>query len=569
MLQETRFKQLQEIIDASTQDELIWINGYLNNILSAKSPKLTSAAIASSGIKKMTILFGTETGNSKNLAIQFASAAKKQGVMVKHGGLDQYRLSDLSKEEYLFIVVSTHGEGEPPETAKKFYDYIHDNSLSLSHINYGILALGDSSYPLFCKTGEDIDNQLNLLGATRLFSLKKCDVDYEEDAKDWFQQILGYSTSSEIHLAPIANEVAKQSVAKKVGKKYYKGEVVTNINLNDSGSLKETYHIEITSDEVIEYEAGDALAMIPSNDESIVDSILKKVGIDSETPITTAKHSGTVKELLLNHLNISYLLNSTIKKYASLVGEDIQDIRTDLLHLLNTYPVKDNPQFIEVIGILTPIAPRLYTISSSPQVHDTEVHIIVRRDEYISDGSKGYGHCSQLLGLTPVESTINFYIHKNKHFKLPNHDKDLIMIGPGTGIAPFRSFLAERDAVGASGKNWLFFGEHYFQKDFLYQTEIQNYLQTDVLQKVSLAFSRDQPKKVYVQDRMMEEGKEFFNWVKSGASIYLSGTKDPMSFDVENSILHVFEKYGQMSSEEAKSYWDTMKNEGRYQKEVY
>ena len=219
--------------------------------------------------------------------------------------------------------------------------------------------------------------------------------------------------------------------------------------------------------------------------------------------------------------------------------------------------------------MLSPIAPRLYTISSSPKVHETEVHITVRRDEFIAIDDKRYGLCSNFLGDAMLQSNIHFYIHKNKHFKLPAADKDLIMIGPGTGIAPFRSFLAERDATAASGKNWLFFGEQHFQKDFLYQTEIQNHLQTELLQNISLAFSRDQKEKVYVQHKMLEQGKELFLWIENGASVYLSGTKHPMSIDVEKTLLHVFEQHGNKTHDEAKAYWEQLKNEGRYQKEVY
>ena len=566
MLAEAKLKQLQDIIGTSTKEELLWINGYLNGVVANH----TIPAIGlPTTVKKITLLFGTETGNSKSVATQLATTAKKNGIVTKLAGLDQYRITDLTKEEYLFIVISTQGEGEPPESAKKFYEYIHQNELSLTNTKFSVLALGDTSYPLFCKTGEDVDARLEKFGATRVVPLQKCDVDYDADAKQWFDKVLNYLQQSGNAVPAQTINTTEAAAPKKTGKKIYDGTIVTNINLNDKGSNKETYHIEITTEEIIDYEAGDALAIVPKNKEFIVDTLLALTGTKSTVEVVTAKHTATVRDLLIHHLNICYLLSSTIKKYAAIVGQEIPDTRMDLIDLIRIYPVKDAEQFIEVVKILTPIAPRLYTIASSPKVHEQEIHITVRRDEFISKEEKQYGLCSNFLGDAAVGTTIQFYIHKNKHFKLVAADKDIIMIGPGTGIAPFRSFLAERDATSATGKNWLFFGEQYFQKDFLYQTELQNYLQTEVLSNISLAFSREQPQKVYVQHKMLEQGKELFSWIENGATIYLSGTKHPMSTDVEKSLVDLFEQFGNKTSDEAKAYFEQLKKEGRYQKEVY
>lgn len=564
MLQQAKLKQLQELIQSSTKEELIWINGYVNALVANNDTVVSSASAA---VKKITLLFGTETGNAKSIATQFAALAKKQNIVAKLAGVDQYRLSDLDKEEFLFIVISTHGEGEPPESAKKFYEYIHQNQLALTNTKFSVLALGDTAYPLFCKTGEDVDSQLANLGATRIVPLQKCDVDYEAATKEWFNDVL--ATLQQTVNATNHLQETKAIVPKKVGKKIYDGKIVTNINLNDNGSNKQTYHIEITTNETIDYEAGDALAIIPKNKDFIVDTLLALTATDASIQVATAKHTASVRDVLIHHLNICYLLSSTIKKYATIVEQEIPDTRMDLIDLIRIYPVKNSAQFIEVVKILSPIAPRLYTISSSPKVHETEVHITVRRDEFIAVEDKRYGLCSNFLGDAALNSNINFYIHKNKHFKLPNQDKDIIMIGPGTGIAPFRSFLAERDATAATGRNWLFFGEQHFQKDFLYQTELQNHLHTEVLHNISLAFSRDQNEKVYVQHKMLEQGKEFFSWIENGASIYVSGSKHPMSADVEQSLVQLFEQFGNKTSKEANAYWEQLKKEGRYQKEVY
>ena len=263
MLQEIKLKQLQALISSFTKEELIWINGYLNGILANNDEAVTGE----SPVKKITLLYGTETGNSKSVATKFATAAKKKGIVAKLAGLDQYRFADLPKEENLFIVVSTHGEGEPPETAKKFYDYIHQNELVLNNTKFSVLALGDTSYPLFCKTGEDVDIQLEKFGATRIVTLQKCDVDYEEDAHQWFDKVLVFLQHN---TSVISQPIEPTGTAtKKVGKKIYEGTIVANINLNDKGSNKETYHIEIATQEKIDYEAGDAMAIVPKNNDFI------------------------------------------------------------------------------------------------------------------------------------------------------------------------------------------------------------------------------------------------------------------------------------------------------------
>jgi sulfite reductase (NADPH) flavoprotein alpha-component len=357
---------------------------------------------------------------------------------------------------------------------------------------------------------------------------------------------------------------------KSTGKKYYNGIVLTNINLNDRGSNKETYHIEIGCDEYIKYEPGDTIGIIPKNKKEVVKKILSLTGIDPLKTIETLKESASVETLLTQNLNICYLLSSTLKKFASIIQQEIPDTRMDLVDLLRIYPVKDASQFEEVVKILMPIAPRLYSISSSAAAHgENEVHITVARNQFLAEDEQRFGLCSDFLGDLPVDSSITFYVHKDKNFKLPAPDKDVIMIGPGTGIAPFRSFLAERDATGATGRNWFFFGEQHFTTDFLYQTEMQNYVHTGVLTKIDLAFSRDQQEKIYVQHRMLQKANELFEWIRNGAYVYVSGTKDPMSKEVENTLIKIIGERGKKTNEEAKQYLEQLKKEGRYETDVY
>lgn len=567
MLAEHRLKVFQDLVTKSSREELIWMNGFLAGIVSAEAgdPAATMpvAAAPAIAVNKISILYGTETGNSKKVATEFAAQAKKNGVTVKLTSLDQYRLNDLAKEEYAFFVISTQGDGEPPLTAKKFYDHIYQQPVALDKMKYSVLALGDTSYPLFCKAGEDVDAQLTKLGAKCVVPLQKCDTDYAEDAAVWFSQIMKSLSSGGGSASPAP--VAKPSK----GKKNYTGTILTNLNLNDRDSNKQTHHIEIGVDGGLHYEPGDSIGFIPRNKKEIIEAILAVTGADGDATIEFRKEKYTIAAALASKLNIIHLPERVVKQYAAIVQQEIPDTRIDLLDLLRIYPVKDAAQFGEVLKVLEPMAPRLYSVSSSPEAHSGEVHITVARDKFNVNDEIKYGLCSDYLSQLGVDTTVEFYVHKNSQFKLPAPDKDVIMIGPGTGIAPFRSFIAERDAVGAVGRNWLFFGDQRFTSDFLYQTEIQNWADTGVLTRVNLAFSRDQKSKLYVQHRMLEQAAALWNWVEEGSYIYICGAKAPMSTDVENTLLQIIERYGGKSVAEAQAYLDKLREEGRYLLDVY
>jgi sulfite reductase (NADPH) flavoprotein alpha-component len=563
MLLEPKLKILHDLVKTSTKDEMVWMHGYLSGILSTGHEQ-TAPVTAKPNTQKITIAYGTETGNSKKLAIDFAAKAKKNNINAKLVSLDQYRLNDLSKEEYFFPIISTHGEGEPPAAAKKFFEHIHRENLQLGQLKYGVLALGDNAYPLFCKAGEDVDSRLENLGGQRIVEIEKCDTDYETDAEEWFARVLEKinSPAAEPHIVPAV------PARKTTGRKIYTGKILSNINLNDKGSKKETHHIEIATDE-IDYLPGDSIGVIPENRLSCVELIFELTGISREKVLVYRNQSLSVFELLKKKLNIGQLPERVVKKYANIVRQDIPETKLNLIDLLKIYPVRDARQFEEVINILEPVTPRLYSVSSSPQAHSGEVHLTVARDRFFVNEEEKYGLCSDLLTQMAENSSLEFYVQKNNQFRLPGDDKDVIMIGPGTGIAPFRSFIAERDAVGASGRNWLFFGDQHFTTDFLYQTEILNWVNTGVLNKVHVAFSRDQEQKIYVQHKMLKHGAELFNWIDSGAHLYICGAMNPMSEDVEKTILQIVEQYGNKTKEEAQEYLNGLKEQGRYAKDVY
>lgn len=575
MLNESKLKTLLDLISTASKDELIWMSGYLNGVLQGKTSAqpetlpVAAGAAAAPAVNKITILYGTETGNSKKLATEFAAKAKQNKIAAKVVGMDQYRLTDLSKEEYLLAVVSTHGEGEPPIAAKKFYDHIHNNGFKLDKLKYSVLALGDTSYPLFCKTGEDVDTQLNLLGGERIAPIVKCDVEYEEEASGWFNTVLKNLTVPKVAPAVIAAPVAVPAPSKKTGKQIYTGKVLSHVNLNDKGSNKHTWHIELSADG-IQYQCGDSIGVVPENDSQMVTDIIAITNADGNKSVEYKKEKTTVYELLKRKINIVHLTERLVQQYATITGHSIPAGRADLIDLVREFPVKNAVQFEEILVGLNGMSPRLYTIASSPAAHEGEVHIVVAKDIYTShNGKRRHGLCSDYLGQFQNGKQLQFFVQPNKRFKLPAEDKDVIMVGPGTGIAAFRSFLAERDATGARGKNWLFFGEQHFVSDFLYQTEMQNWFDTGVLTKISLAFSRDQQEKIYVQHRMLEQGQELYEWLQNGASFFVCGKKDPMSNDVEKTLLSIIEKYGNKSPEGAKEYLEELEEGGRYEKDVY
>jgi len=582
MLTTPQMNLMKELIAGSSREELIWLRRYLAGAV-AQNPSAVSTAVAAPAAAvpetaaiplKITIAYGTETGNAKRLATDFAAKAKKKGIQAKLVGLEQYRLNDLPKEEYLLTVISTQGDGEPPAAAKKFYDHIHQGGLRLERLKYSVLALGDTAYPMFCKAGEDVDQQLQKIGGQRLSPLQKCDTDYEAEAGSWFETVLQRLSLAPAHGGAPA-VVGKHSpgaaptvTPKSTGKKIYSGSILTNTNLNDRGSGKQTHHIEIVAEDV-EYQPGDSLGIVPENPATLVEAIIAIAGADAGQIIAHRSEEWPLSHILRRRANIVYLPDRVVKKYAGIVQQDIPETKIGLLDLLKIYPVKDARQFHSVVAILEPIAPRLYSISSSPQAHPGEIHLTVARDCFTVNGETKYGLCSDGLSQSTPGQTVEFYIHHNAQFRLPAPDTDIIMIGPGTGIAPFRSFLAERDSRGSRGKNWLFFGDRHFTSDFLYQTEIQDWVQTGVLTRVNTAFSRDQQEKVYVQHKMHRHSGELFDWLQSGAHIYVCGAKQPMSVDVENTLLSIIRQEGNKNSAQAEAYLDELKETGRYVKDVY
>lgn len=568
MLAEPKLKLFRELVEGATKEDLIWISGYVAALLNSNGVVAETAhkPAQQSALSGATIVYGTESGNSKKVAVDFTSKLKKQGIQVKTKSLDQYRITDLPKESCLIVVMSTQGDGEPPAAAKKFYDYLLQNDMQLSKLKFGVLALGDTSYPLFCQAGIDVDERLEKLGAQRLKAIGKCDTDFEPEAHTWIDELIGTT----LEAAPASQEVAVKAKPAVSGKKIHKGTIITAINLNDRESAKETNHIEIATEDEIVYEPGDSIGIIAKNSEPAVLKILELLETDSAQEFEFKNNRFSAYNLFKNKINIQYLPERIIQQYSKLIQKEIPSIRMDLADLLRIYPFDSKLDVQQLVSILDPVSPRLYSIASSPAAHgNNEVHITVSRSAFEVDSQKRFGLCSDYISCKQVDDEMELYVQKNSSFKLPDPDHDIIMIGPGTGLAPFRSFLFERDATGAQGRNWLFFGDQHFVSDFLYQTELLTFFETGVLTRLNTAFSRDQQEKIYVQNRMMQQGTELYEWIKGGATIYVCGAKYPMSTDVENTLIQIFQNKGGMTEEEAGHYLNELSEHGKYHKDVY
>jgi sulfite reductase (NADPH) flavoprotein alpha-component len=551
MLSDTKLTLLQQLVQNASTEEIIWTKGYLAGFLD-KNQIGNSISVLETAIPvavKPLIIYGTETGNSKKIASQLLANFKKNKIQAKAVDVFQYDLKKLEKEALVLFIMSTQGEGEFPQNAVAFYENLKASDVNLNKVNFAVLGLGDSSYPLFCNAGVLLDEVLIEKGANRLLPLVKADVDFSDAVTTWeadLQSVFQNQGKSE--------EGVKSATATTSHKKNYTGVISHKIVLNDTGSKKATYHIEIEAEDAIVYEPGDALGVVPKNNEIETNTIAAYFGADNGSKILDK--------------NIKGLSRKSLEAFSKLFGITIEEEKTDLINIIQKYNPK-KVQFAEVIALLLPIAPRLYSISSSSEAHDGQVHLTVSLNTFSVNGEVKTGLTSQFLADFPLDTEFDFYIHKNNNFRLPAKDSDIIMIGPGTGIAPFRSFLAERDVTGAEGRNWLFFGEQHFVLDFYYQTEIQEWLATGVLTRLDTAFSRDQERKIYVQDRIREKAKEFNNWLESGASIYICGQKKPMSQDVENTIIEVIAQERKISTEAAKQVLETLENQGKYQKDVY
>ena len=599
---------LKKLTTQHTALQQMWLSGYLYAValhgqmapaeLAERQPAAAIATSVVAALPKLTVLFGSQTGNSKKVAGQLATRVRERGWEVTVADLNDYPTKTLKEEKIVLLVVSTQGEGEPPMAAEEFHKWLHGpRAPQLAGLQFAVCALGDRSYLQFCQIGKEFDARFEALGASRLAPRVDCDVDFEEAVEEWTNTVLeklpvsagsAAATRNGHTAAESAATRNGYSAAKPVGtlfdrKHPFAAPVLEKIQLNGRGSTKETWHVELALEgSGLPFEPGDSLGVYAPNPESLVREVLYAAAVNGNKVLTFNGKDDTLRNILLREVELTVLTRDLVDKYAAwtnnaLLKNILQD-QTALKKLLWGRHVVDLlrefPGAMSEATLLTflrKMPPRLYSIASSLAAHPDEVHLTVAAVRYDFSGRPHQGAASTFLAdRIAVGESVPVFIERNEYFKLPEDDAtDIIMVGPGTGVAPFRSFVEERSERNAAGKNWLFFGNPHFETDFLYQTEWLNHLKRGTLDRLDVAFSRDQSEKVYVQHRLLERSRLIYDRLENGAHFYVCGDKERMAADVQNAVVQLVAKESGKGQEFAVEYLKGLKKQRRYLEDVY
>ncbi|PIE43707.1 MAG: sulfite reductase subunit alpha [Gammaproteobacteria bacterium] len=574
------------------EDQKQWLGGFMaglhSRLLVTADNQIAAAPVAAPAQKTLTIVYGSQTGNAESMAELAAEQAKELGMVPVVVDMDDADIQQLAQVERLLVVTSTYGEGEMPDNAQALWDAVSaDDAPSFANTYFSVLALGDTAYDGFCVAGKMWDTRLAELGGQRIAERIDCDVDFEEPAREWMDKALpeiaqkGTQTSSA--------GVAPASPVKKEKSKYNRqnpllADLLTKKVVTGADSSKEIYHFELSlGDSGERYEAGDAVYIVPINRDDIVAEVLDALSATGDE--TVNGNEKNLRGLLVEDLEIrtpskEFLTalseRANNDELTALVNGDNAEALADFLwgkdvvDLLTAYPdAKFNGD--EFVALCKPLASRAYSISSSIDKHENEVHLTIGSVRYQSHGRTHNGVCSTFLAdVAQVGDKVKCYFAPNKNFAVPaDNTLPMIMVGPGTGIAPFRAFLEEREVTGATGDNWLFFGDRNASSDFIYEDEIRAWQESGLLTRLDLAFSRDQAEKIYVQDRMLEKGAEFYAWLEKGAYFYICGDAYRMAKDVDAALHQLIEQHGNKSADEAIEYVNALKKQKRYVRDVY
>ncbi len=567
-----------------SETQRAWLSGFFAGM---HSHMLQSAGSLDAGnARVINILYGTQTGNSESVANDAASMAKQHGLAPSVQSMDDITLEQLAQMEYVLIITSTYGEGEMPDNAQMLWDAISANDAPrMEQMKYSVLALGDTSYDKFCQAGIDWDHRLEDLGATRLFDRIDCDVDFEEPAENWMSEVIPMMADGADTTAILeATEKPKKPAYNR--KNPFPAKLLVNRLLTAENSSKETRHYEISiQGSGLSYEAGDALCVFPKNCPDLVKGIIEAIGCTGDEdepvngelmPFSEALRTRFEIRLPTKELLREIALRSGDQELNTLLESDDSDALNDYLwgkdtlDLLQQFPGIEFSA-AEFLALLKPLQHRAYSISSSGKMYPDTVHLTVASVRYETNGREHKGVCSTFLAdLANENDPIPVFFTHNKILRVPDDDSlPMIMVGPGTGIAPFRAFLQEREFRRASGKNWLFFGDRNAATDFIYEDELKLMQEKGVLNRLDLAFSRDQEEKIYVQDRMREHGAELFAWLEEGGYFFVCGDAYRMAKDVDKALFEIVAKHGNMSAIKAAGYISMLKKEKRYVRDVY
>jgi len=591
-LDANQLASLQQSVADYSSLQLAWASGYL----AAKSEQGHNVQVAPAAptvaAKTLTILYASQTGNAKGVAAQLEKSAKANGITVVLKNIADYKAKALKNESHLLIVASTNGEGEPPDDAIEFHEFLLGKKApKLPNLSYSVLALGDSSYEFFCQTGKEFDERLQSLGAKQVAPRVDCDVDYDSDSESWSLSIVeslkdeltqataGVTNVIDLPTAGATSQYSKQNP--------FAAEFSLSQKITGRDSAKDVRHIEIDlAESGLTYQVGDALGVWFENDANLVAELVATLSLTGEEKVKL-KVDGlaqvfTLTDALTTVLEITQTAPSFVEFWAKISGnKELTAIASDkntareyagehqIIDVVKAAKTEIDAQFF--VEALRKLTPRLYSIASAQAEVEEEVHLTVGVVSYDANGDTRTGGASGFLTQRLEEGQkVRVFVEHNDNFRLPqSDDTPVIMIGPGTGVAPFRAFMQEREAREASGDNWMFFGDQTFTQDFLYQVEWQNYLKSGLLTRMDVAFSRDQAEKVYVQDRLKEQASEVFAWLERGAHLYICGDANRMAKDVHQTLNEVIQEHGKLSAEQAEDYLKSLRSNKRYQKDVY
>lgn len=587
--------RLQDVTQELTSHQLAWISGYCWGRLGdasavSSSPVAATPTAAQVEQPSITLISASQTGNARRLAEQLRDDLLGVQLQVNLVNAADYKFKQIASEKIVLVVTSTQGEGEAPEEAVAFHKYLHSKKApALPDVRFAVFGLGDSSYEFFCQAAKDFDQQLSALGAERLLPRVDADVDYAQAAEQWRSEVVTSLKSLVPSSSPQAVSQAASGTSDTLDSTPYTKEAPLSATLSVNQKItgresdRDIRHIEIDiSESGLRYQAGDALGVWFKNDPALVSELLELLWIEGSETVSIEDATLSISDALRSRLELTVNSSKIVESYAHLSGNEallgLVSDKSALQQFAQQWPIVDMIRHAptqltaqQLVELLRPLTPRLYSISSSQAEVEDEVHITVGVVRYDIEGRARSGGASGFLAdQLQEDDEIEIFIEHNDHFRLPAEgDTPVIMIGPGTGIAPFRSFIQQRDNDGAEGPNWLFFGNPHFTEDFLYQVEWQKYVKQGLLTRIDLAWSRDQAEKVYVQDKLREQGEEVWRWIEQGAHIYVCGDATRMAKDVENTLLEIIAQYGAMDSETADEYLSDLRIARRYQRDVY
>lgn len=581
--------KLQSAIGEFSPHQLAWLSGYFWGMIN-QQPGTVAVTPAPAAAASITVISASQTGNARRVAEQLRDDLTAAGLGVTLVNAGDYKFKQIAQEKLLLVVASTQGEGEPPEEAVALHKYLFSKKApQMAGTAFAVFGLGDTSYENFCQTGKDFDARLAELGGERLFDRADADVDFKSVAEAWRKQIVDVLKQRVPQATAAQTQVSVAgSVAQIVSSPYSKESPLTaslavKQKITGRNSDKDVRHIEIDLGESgLSYQPGDALGVWYHNDPDLVEEIIGLIWRTGDETVTLNDQTMTLREALTERLELTQNTTVIVEKYAALSRDErLIELLADKHQLQQYAQTTPLPDMIrqapadldadQLVALLRPLTPRLYSIASSQEEVGSEVHITVGVVRYEVDGRARTGGASGYLAdRLEEDGELRVFIEHNDNFRLPaNPQTPVIMIGPGTGIAPFRAFIQQRAAEGAEGLNWLFFGNPHFTEDFLYQVEWQRFVKDGVLSRIDLAWSRDQKHKVYVQDKLREQGAEVWRWIEQGAHIYVCGDANRMAKDVEQALLELLAEHGGMDAEQADEFLSELRVERRYQRDVY